>query len=181
MARPSAVAAAFVFVLLLTGCGEAAREAAERAAQVELSPRVTTTINVGPEGQVSSLLFAEGSVWVTGWNASSSTVLRIDPRTNEVAARIAVRRGNLEDGPFVAWNGVVWAGAGHELVRIDPRTAQVRGDPLPVGKPIAGTSLLAGEGGLWFVAIGTPATINRFDPATGRLDVDVSLDPPASR
>jgi hypothetical protein len=318
MARPSALAAAFVFVLLLTGCGEVAREGAERAARVELSPRVTTTIDVGREGEVSSLLFAEGSVWVGRWDASSSTVLRVDPSTNEIAARIAVdgvpgwetggegmtagagaiwvaggtgeravleridpatndvvatipldggsagdvavddtgvwvslfgtsgtvkvvrvdpatnrvvatipvggdwireifavdgavlvrglgggdnpasaherwtaidtatnevvasRRGNLEDGPFVAWDGVVWAGAGHKLVRIDPQTAQVRGDPLPVDKPIAGTSVLAGEGGLWFLANETSASINRFDPVTGQVDVDVPLDLPGN-
>jgi hypothetical protein len=318
MAQPSALAVAFVFVLLLTGCGGVGRETAERGARVELSPRVTTTLDVGPTGQVSSLLFAAGAVWVARWDASSSTVLRVDPSTNEIDARIAVdgvpgwevggegmaagigavwvagatggravleridpatndvvatipldgssagdvavgdtgvwvsvfatpgtvkvvrvdpetnrvvaaipvggdwireifavggavlvrglgggdnpataherwtaidaatnevvasRRGNLEDGPFVARDGVVWAGAGPKLVRIHPQTAQIRGGPVPVDKAIGGASLLAGEDGLWFVGAETPATINRFNPATGRVDVDVELDLSAS-
>jgi hypothetical protein len=319
MARSCAFAVAFVLVLLVTGCGEVARESSDRATRLQVSARVTTTIDVGGEGEVSALLFAAGAVWVTRWDGASATVLRVDPGTNEVAARIAVdgvpgweiggegmaagagsvwvaggtpegravleridpatndvvatiplegssagdvavddtgvwvsvfatpgtvkvvrvdpetnrvvasipvggdwireifavegavlvrslgggddpataherwtaidlatyeivasRRGNLEDGPFVAWDGLVWAGAGSKLVPIDAKTAQIRSNPVPVGKAIAGTSLLAGEGGLWFLAMESRATINRFDPATGGVDVDVSLGLPAN-
>jgi hypothetical protein len=320
MRRSPAFVVAALFLALLVGCGEVARESSERAAPTDLSPRVAATIDVGEKGQVSSVLFAEGAVWVAAWRRSSSFVVRIDPATNRIVARIPVegvpgwevggggmaagagavwvagatsgeavleridpatnevvatiplhgrsaadvtvddtgvwasvfdddpdvsvvrvdpasnravatipidgswireifavdgavlvrstgggdspeagfeqwtavdaatnqviarRRGDLEDGPFVAEDGVVWAGAGREPVRVDPRTTKPRGPAIPVNRAIHYASLVAAEGGLWFVGSGSSgegsATIARLNLAAGR--VDVSFDPPES-
>jgi hypothetical protein len=132
MPRACAAALASVFIFILTGCGEVVRETAERASRDDPRPRVTTTINIGRQGQVSSLLFAEGAVWVTRWDGSSSTVLRVDPNRNEIAARIpvgGVPGWDVGGEGMAAGAGAVWVAGGTGpravLERIDPATNDV--------------------------------------------------------
>jgi virginiamycin B lyase len=88
-----------------------------------------------------------GSLW-------SSQVKRIDPATGTVTASIPVA-GAYQ---VVFWRGSAWVLALRQsltLIRIDPATNQVTGQPVPVGKPVPtgqGTEpsvMAAGPTGLW--------------------------------
>src|SRR5438128_948755 len=60
-------------------------------------PRIEGTFQVGPNGQTNSILYADGSVWVTargvhgGGGPDRSMLFRIDPATQEIVARIPIR------------------------------------------------------------------------------------------
>jgi DNA-binding beta-propeller fold protein YncE len=88
-----------------------------------------------------------GSLW-------SSQVKRVDPATGRVTASIPV------SGAYqvLFWKGSAWVLAVRRsltLIRIDPATNQVTGQPVPVGKPVPtgqGTEpsvMVAGPTGLW--------------------------------
>lgn len=143
--------------------------------------RVVATIPV--EGEWVREIFALGStVFVRSltWEGSmiSTTLTVIDAASNEV---VASRRTEQWRGPLGEWDGVIWAGAGRELLQIDPHTAELVGEPIFVGKGIGGWSLIGGEGGVWFVGYepddeSVPATVDRLNAVTG--EVDLSVDPP---
>lgn len=142
--------------------------------------RVVATIPV--EGDWIREIFAlDGTVLVRSLVGKDSTLTAltvIDPTSNRV---VASNRMEKPHGPFVAWEGVVWAGAGRELLRVDPHTGRLLGDPIFVERGVSLTSLLAGEGGIWFVGYEPdderdPATVDRLNAETG--EIDVSLDPP---
>ncbi len=88
-----------------------------------------------------------GSLW-------SSQVKRVDPATGTVTASIPVA-GAYQ---VLFWRGTAWVLALRRsltLIRIDPATNQVTGEPVPVGKPVPagqGTEpavMQAGPTGLW--------------------------------
>jgi DNA-binding beta-propeller fold protein YncE len=88
-----------------------------------------------------------GSLW-------SSQVKRVDPATGRVTASIPVA-GAYQ---VLFWRGSAWVltlRRSLTLIRIDPATNQVTGEPVPVGKPVPagqGTEpsvMAAGPTGLW--------------------------------
>jgi DNA-binding beta-propeller fold protein YncE len=88
-----------------------------------------------------------GSLW-------SSRVQRVDPATGTVTASIPVA-GAYQ---VLFWRGSAWVLALRRsltIIRIDPATNQVTGEPVPVGKPVPagqGTEpsvMAAGPTGLW--------------------------------
>ena len=90
-----------------------------------------------------------GSLW-------SSQVKRVDPATGTVTASIPVA-GAYQ---VLFWKGSAWVLALRRslaLIRIDPATNQVTGEPVPVGKPVPagqGTEpsvMAAGPTGLWIL------------------------------
>jgi DNA-binding beta-propeller fold protein YncE len=144
--------------------------------------RVVATIPV--EGDWIREIFAlEGMVLVRSLVGEDSTLTAtrltvIDPENNRIVAN---RRMDEPHGPLVAWDGVIWAGAGRNLLRVDPYTGGLLGDPLFVGKGVSFTSLVAGEAGIWFLGYEpdderVPATVDRWNAVT--RTVDVSVDPP---
>jgi hypothetical protein len=152
---------------------------------VRLDPatsRVVATIPV--EGDWIREIFAlDGTVLVRSLVGEDSTLTGtvltvIDSATNRT---VASRRMDEPHGPFAAGDGVIWAGAGRKLLRVDPHTGLLRGDPLFVGKGVSFTSLLAGEGGIWFLGYEpdderVPATVDRLNVVTH--EIDASVDPP---
>ncbi|MGH2765462.1 MAG: hypothetical protein ACRDKA_06075 [Actinomycetota bacterium] len=136
----------------------------------------------------------EGAVWVTLYNTpDSGEVVRVDPRTNEIVARIVVSGDPRDLG---VGGGSVWVyalGQGGALHRIDPRTNELAasllqgriysdsGDSSP---PI----LAAGFGHVWIgVGDGDPMEVARIDPRTNeiagepvRLGLDEALFQPFS-
>jgi hypothetical protein len=98
-----------------------------------------------------------GSLW-------TPRVQRIDPATGNVIASVPVpgtaRGAGNGANQVTFWNGSAWALTATRsllLLRIDPATNQVTGNPVPVGKPLpAGydtepTAIAAGPSGLWVV------------------------------
>jgi len=86
------------------------------------SQTLTAAIDVGA-GPVTDLAMSEDGVWAS----SSSDLVRIDPVTNEVVARLRSGRGfgAIAFGPSGLW---VIAGPSHdgEVWQIDPETSDVR-------------------------------------------------------
>jgi virginiamycin B lyase len=111
------------------------------------------------------------------WVAVCSTpgkVLRLDPATGKVLARIAIPEGLeiMEEGSVASGEGFVWVVAvGNErtLVKIDPSTNTVV-DRVPV--EVGVVAARAGEGALWTTNSVTSA-VDRRDPSTGALVTSV--------
>jgi DNA-binding beta-propeller fold protein YncE len=92
-------------------------------------------------------------------------LIRIDPSTNRVTARIAVR-----GDPFAVATDprAVWvATAQGPAVRVDRATNRVAA-VIPAGGPLGGTQAVAvGQGGIWLTDPGDSVVL-RIDPATNR-------------
>jgi class 3 adenylate cyclase/streptogramin lyase/predicted Ser/Thr protein kinase len=101
-----------------------------------------------------------GSVWVA--DRARNTVLRVDPRTLRILARVSVGRGPavIAVGP-----GVVWTANAEDrtLSRINPARNEVMGAPLVLGKEIQ--DVVATSEALWVAA--ADGTVTRLDLRTG--------------
>ena len=137
------------------------------------------------EGRIRDVVVGEGGVWVldsTSTIREEPSLIHIDPGTNRVVATIPGLAG-LE---VVAGDGLVWiqgwistvdpavgTGAGDRPValRLDPRTNEIVGDPIPLEwfHPFA-----FGEGGVWFV--GKRQAISRLDTQTLQVEHLVAVD-----
>jgi hypothetical protein len=116
-----------------------------------------------------------GSVWVS--ESQGGDILRVDPRTRRVAARIPAR----SEASVAAGAGAVWAvqrtsgNLGRPVLRIDPRTNRVvaripqRG---PSGDTFAGYFVTVAGSRVWVLS-GTGALL--IDPATNRVVRQVRL------
>jgi DNA-directed RNA polymerase specialized sigma24 family protein len=165
------LAAALLLAALATGVWSITDAGTARSAP---GPRVVTTVAVA-DGLGRSAQVAFGSVWLSATN--DDAVLRVDPRTRRVLARIAVGT----DVNLGAGAGGVWAvprrpsRATTRLIRIDPRTNRVVARiaiPSPGGRyPLGGAAILAGRR-VWVVGAQGLVAV---DPATNRLVRQVVL------
>jgi streptogramin lyase len=129
---------------------------------LRINPRTGALLGAPiPVGQTPMpLTNGAGAVWVG--NADDKTVTRIDPRTG-ARSTFPVR---ITPFTLVADARAVWAGDNQGLVvRIDPRTRQVQGDPIRVGT--GDLSLALGGKWLW-AGDARRGTLRRIDVATGR-------------
>jgi DNA-binding beta-propeller fold protein YncE len=103
-----------------------------RAAATGLSgtPTVTDTIRL-PRG-ITDIVTGEGAVWA----ASPSAVLKLDPSTDSVIARIPVA-GIGDSGQLATGAGAVWVALPDRVVRINAVTNQVEAS-IPVVPTIEG-------------------------------------------
>lgn len=137
------------------------------------------------------LAAGEGGVWVPlRLSATSGEILRIDPRTNEVAARIPTRGA---PGEIAVGAGAVWvlshrelteqatgAGKGSSLLRLDPRTNEVRSTLAHGELAVPGGSdlpplMAVGDGTVWVSGVGAGPVAFRVDVPTNevaRVEVD---------
>jgi YVTN family beta-propeller protein len=115
------------------------------------------------------LAAGEGALWVA--NRRDGTLVRVDPATGRVAARILLPR-TTEQQPYqvAVGDGAVWVtsaarrGAANLLWRVDPVSNQVTGT-LDLGPTSAGgipNSVAAGDGAVWVGA--TKGFIARLEP-----------------
>jgi hypothetical protein len=83
--------------------------------------RVASRIRLG--GRPTGVAAGPSGVWVAG----HGRVWRINPRTGQVVATIAVADGLAAGGRVVVGRGAVWVGdwAGQQVLRIDPRRGRV--------------------------------------------------------
>lgn len=161
-------------------------DAPARLVRIEPATRTVTDVDLGEPVEVRGATVAFGSLWLTsharldaGSTARAGRVLRIDPSTGEVVARIdvgdpaeriATATGSGAEGPgsVTATDGAVWVALDDEgrVARIDPATDTVvahvdvtttRGEHGP---------LLYGDGDtLWVRAPSTE--VARIDAGTG--------------
>ena len=139
---------------------------------------VTQQLDVGHGG--GPLMFGAGSLWVGAWR--DREVIRIDPRSNRVAARFPA--GGPNPAGLAVDAATIWVvhPDTDEVVRLDPRTGRVvvriRLDPLPFefapGDRHFVPSLVAvGAGAGW---VGTSrGAVARIDAASNRVVAVIKL------
>jgi DNA-binding beta-propeller fold protein YncE len=118
----------------------------------------------GPQG----MTFAAGSVWTADPQSSGNgLVLRIDPATNAVLARISFDGSKAQACGAMAGNdNAVWVTSGCDnphVARIDPATNKVTAT-IDAGGTAGDIAL--GFGSVWVTAL---TTLDRIDPATNKL------------
>jgi streptogramin lyase len=153
-----------------------------RSRRVEAGHRylgVTTRLPV--QGEVS-LASGGGALWALQKGSPRAgdkfrgPLLRIDPTTNRVTARIALRTPAGQ--PFAGFEVVatrdhVWVGGSEGgALRIDPHTNRVSEVIAPPGGLVAMSLALRGDG-LW--ALTADGRLQRFDPRTGATGRQVPL------
>jgi hypothetical protein len=114
------------------------------------------------------------------WIVHQSRLSRVDPWTLRIDTVVDDRRPVTA---VAAGAGAVWASAGSELLRVDPRTAQVTARlPVPTGTaPVAAPGVAAG---VWAVCCGADsdlrhARLTRVDPDGNRVVATIPLPGPA--
>jgi YVTN family beta-propeller protein len=131
--------------------------------------QVVATIAVGEPGPVAPGAFTsdgvaagEGSVWVATDSQGQQYVVRIDPATNEVVARIPIDRDVYV---LAVAGGAVWArGYPNDVLRIDPVTnSQVA--TIPVDSPF---DLVAADGAVLVPTVASSVVL-RIDAATNAV------------
>jgi DNA-binding beta-propeller fold protein YncE len=108
----------------------------------------------------------EGAVWATGVN--SKRLLRIDPQSNKVVARIGV--GDFPEGLAVAF-GSVWVSNRHAgtVSRVDPKANKIIAN-IDVGTPgPAGPNSIGRGGDFMWVGVSTRDEIVRIQPRTNKV------------
>jgi Tol biopolymer transport system component/streptogramin lyase len=119
-----------------------------------------------------------GSVWATRGCEGGTEVVRIDPGTNRVVARVPLEEAYCVE----VGEGAVWATAsGAGLVaRIDPASNEVvETIPVGAGSGPGGIGCLAvGEGGVWVTRGGDRDSLVRIDPTSDRIVSTIDLPNP---
>jgi len=128
-------------------------------------------------------------VWVI--SASYGTVSRIDPKTDEVVAKIEVGRGAVDVATDES-SGAVWVAGlylpkdysgrdnpeyseDRNLTRVDPATNRVVAQiPIEADSPYGGAqSVAVGEGAVWAQSV--DGKLLKADPATNKVSAMVTL------
>jgi DNA-binding beta-propeller fold protein YncE len=128
-------------------------------------PGVYTAATTG-SGSAWALHY-EGGTRDWGGNWQGHTVVRIDPRTNRIAARIRLPRV-LNDNAIAFGEGAVWVLEARKAIRIDPKTnrpvlrVRLPGDPIGVA---------VGEGAVW-VSL-DDGRVARIDPGRRRVTATI--------
>jgi DNA-binding SARP family transcriptional activator/ABC-type branched-subunit amino acid transport system substrate-binding protein len=119
---------------------------------------------------LNAVAVGEGAVWAIG--GSSASVLRVDPRTGKVTARIRIvaRRGTQSPYPvaLAAGLGSVWVlnATAASVTRIDPGQAGVT-TTIPLGIERVPRRIAVGAGAAWVA--NADGTLARIDAATNEL------------
>jgi hypothetical protein len=155
------------------------------------SPRVAWTVPVGPEGQTPAILYAEGSLWVSLYQATADVsvqdkfLARLDPHTGREVARIeaAVPGWEFGGGGLAAGFGSIWVtgtdqgstGEARAVVdRVDPATNRVIRIPLEGQE---GADIAIGPDAVWVAFNGRQhAGVARIDPATNEVVATIELE-----
>lgn len=133
--------------------------------------KVIATIAAGPSDSEGGITCSDDAVWMT--TGTGATVARIDPKTNAVAAEIAVAEGSVAtDYGF----GAVWVTSPKMsvLTRIDAKSNQVTAT-IPVGPQPR--FLTVGEGFVWTLNQGD-GTVSKVDPKTNTVVATITAGIP---
>jgi DNA-binding beta-propeller fold protein YncE len=126
----------------------------------------------------SPLAVSGNAVWV----ATENTVIRLDPKSGEVVARIPFCTGEpfiLSASDSAVWVGSLgsyWSWVRHYTVsKIDPQTNGVV-TTLPQEFSMRSARVIAGTNALWLLD-GWADTLSRIDPTSGQVVATVALGP----
>jgi YVTN family beta-propeller protein len=130
--------------------------------------------------QAEDIAVGDGQLWVSrvaqgdlGAPSDTDAVARIDPQSGEVLATISVARGPMS---MAYTSQAIWVvnfgQSGDSVIRIDPRTNEILGEPVQTGG--APLSLAVGGGSLW-VANHDVQTITRIDLATNQVVANIAV------
>ncbi len=123
---------------------------------------------------VQGLDATAGRVWVTG--LEPDVLLTVDETTGEVVDRVDLPAAPVPESSVAAHGDDAWVLVDHDaprIVRVD--TASGRITPLPALEgPVA---LRYGAGSLW---VSTYDSVERLDPATGRVQSSITTGPGSS-
>lgn len=133
-----------------------------------IRPRLGTlvaTVNVG-EAAPRQLAAGEGAIWAT----TGFAIVRVDPRRNEVAARVPLP---FDPRDVAAGAGAVWIvnGTGNSVWVLDPDTNRIV-DRIPVG--LEPTAVAVGRSAVW-VANRRAGTVSRIDPGRGEVTATIAV------
>ena len=133
-----------------------------------------------PGISIEDLTFGDGSLWVStvasgdlGAPSDTDALSRLDLETGKVLSTVKVPRApvSLASTPQAIW--VVNFGMdGDSVMRIDPKTGQISGDPIQTGR--APISLAVGDSSLW-VANHDAHTVTRIDLATDQVLANITV------
>jgi len=161
-------------------------------------PPSSPTISPGPEARgivtvpvsayPNSVLVAEGSVWVSGGTeeAGAGDLVRLDPTTGDVIARIAMQglpTWEVGGGGMAPALGSIWVVGddreGAILQRVDPVSNELS-DVIPVLPDSNADDVWADAGGIWILASprhgGAHADVVRIDPLTHEARQPVRIE-----
>ena len=137
---------------------------------LKLDPRDATVIRgFDIERPLDDVAVGMGAVWAV--SRASATVIRIDPDSGSVRARIPItgRPGSTAPEPvaIAVGEGAVWVGNTNtpSISRIDPRIAAVT-DTIPLGVGSNPIQMTVGAGSVW-VALNGDGAVARIDPDGG--------------
>src|SRR5262249_20669602 len=164
-ARVPAVAVAGLAVALLVVAWLLPASRSERAAPDGRQ----VVARVAPGGGLTQVVSAFGSAWVL--DNGDDLLLRMDPATRGVLARIPLRAGIA----VAAGDGAMWVGEGvNDLARIDPESNRVVARiPLERGAFSGGAPLVIGDG-VWVVGSQRALLV---DARSGRVTDAVAIVP----
>ena len=149
----------------------------------KIDPTSMRVVDVIPLGAGSSagpvwILSSAGSIW-TDVNGNANAVVRIDPRTDRILARIPALSACTQ---LAADDTGVWGAGNYDdscapgVSRIDPRTNRVVAT-FDVGGAAAGVAL--DNGSLWYGTTTSHAKLGRIDTRTNKIVCTLNLPGPA--
>jgi hypothetical protein len=130
-------------------------------------PRVAKVVQLG--GVPVDGVVADDSLWIA--DGQRSQVVRMDPRSGRVLARIPVR---LKPDEIAAGPAGLWVRGSNQradvtvLAEIDPRAGRIVRPPDTGGADATGGSIAVGDRALWLDR-GFLGRIDRIDPRTERI------------
>jgi hypothetical protein len=134
--------------------------------------RTIRTPGTHADGCSSGIAAGAGAVWVTH---DCQGIYRVDPNRGRVTASLRVPDVG---GAIAVADGLLWVTGYHgDLLRIQPRTGQLIGQPIPVG--FGDWTLVPAAGALWVTSYGSGVlggTVSRVDLATGAVQRFGSFD-----
>lgn len=146
------------------------------------APRQGRCDNCHPQGDRRAHDRSGRGLWALNWG--NSTLMRIDPHSNAITARIKVKPTNAcpptpdTCGSVAAGNDAVWVSlrTDNAVARVDPNSNEVT-TLIPVG--VEPDGIATSPGAVWVANHGAPS-VSRIDPATNEVVATISVGPLAA-
>ena len=147
------------------------RNSGELAVVDPATNEVSGSVNVGDPELCAGIGASYGAVWT----CVASDVVRVDPETLEVVARLPVKKQAVQ-GHLVGGFDRVWVltSDGSKLVGIDPATNQVATE---FELPARGNDVTLSDDALW-VPCRVDDRVLKVDPTSGEVLLDLAIDNP---